>query len=115
MTSPYRAPAEPSRRLLVALAAAAALAALIAGCASTPAQESTGEYLDSSVITAKVKMALLNAEELPSGNISVASFKGKVQLSGFVPTEDDRRKAELVARDVQGVKTVTNGIEVKGQ
>jgi osmotically-inducible protein OsmY len=114
MTSPNRTPTHPSRRVLTALAAAA-LAALIAGCAGTPTQESTGEYLDNSVITVKVRTALLNAEDLPSGEIAVASFKGKVQLSGFVPTADDRRKAELVARDVPGVKSVTNGIEVKGR
>lgn len=111
MTSPNRTPTHPSRRVLTALAAAA----LIAGCAGTPTQESTGEYLDNSVITVKVRTALLNAEDLPSGEIAVASFKGKVQLSGFVPSADDRRKAELVARDVPGVKSVTNGIEVKGQ
>lgn len=111
MTSPNRTPTHPSRRVLTALAAAA----LIAGCAGTPTQESTGEYLDNSVITVKVRTALLNAEDLPSGEIAVASFKGKVQLSGFVPSADDRRKAELLARDVPGVKSVTNGIEVKGQ
>jgi osmotically-inducible protein OsmY len=114
MTNPSRKPTHPSRRALVALAAAA-LAALITGCAGTPTQESTGEYLDNSVITTKVKTALLNAEDLRSGEISVVSFKGKVQLSGFVTTEADRQKAELIARDVQGVTSVTNGIEVKGQ
>jgi osmotically-inducible protein OsmY len=114
MTSPYRTLTHPSRRVLTALAAAA-LAALITGCAGTPTQESTGEYLDNSVITTKVKTALLNAEDLRSGEISVVSFKGKVQLSGFVTTEADRQKAELIARDVQGVTSVTNGIEVKGQ
>ena len=114
MTSPFRAPTHRLRRGLIALTAAA-LAALIAACAATPTQESTGEYLDNSVITTKVKTALLNAEDLRSGEISVVSFKGKVQLSGFVTTEADRQKAELIARDVQGVKSVTNSIEVKGQ
>jgi osmotically-inducible protein OsmY len=114
MTNLSKMPTQPSRKVLIALAAAA-FVALIAGCAGTPSQESTGEYLDNSLITAKVKTALLSAENLRSGQISVASFKGKVQLSGFVATEADKRQAEVIARDVDGVKSVTNGIEVKGQ
>lgn len=114
MTSQSRTPVHPLRKILMTLAAAICVAAL-AGCASTPTQESAGEYLDSSVITARVKMALLNAENLPSGEISVASFKGGVQLSGFVPTETDKSRAEVIARDIDGVKSVTNSIQVKGQ
>jgi osmotically-inducible protein OsmY len=107
-------PARPSRTLLGTLAAVALVAA-IAGCTSTPTQESAGEYFDNSVITAKVKSALVGAENLSSGNISVATFKGKVQLSGFVPSETDKQRAEQVARDIEGVKLVTNAIEIKGQ
>ncbi|HEY7742582.1 MAG TPA: BON domain-containing protein [Burkholderiales bacterium] len=114
MNRTSRMPKHPSRTLVVALAAAAALAVL-AGCSSTPTQESAGEYFDNSLITAKVKSALLGTEDLSSGNISVASFKGKVQLSGFVPTETDKQRAEVIARDVEGVKVVTNAIEIKGQ
>lgn len=101
-------------KILITLAAATC-AAVLAGCAGTPTQESTGEYIDSSVVTAKVKAALLNDENLRSGEISVASFKGGVQLSGFVPTETDKLRAEAVARDIDGVKSVTNSIQVKGQ
>jgi osmotically-inducible protein OsmY len=114
MNNQRRTAAHSLRKVLVTLAAVSCAAAL-AGCASTPTQESTGEYLDSSIITAKVKMALLNAENLPSGQISVASFKRGVQLSGFVPTETDKSRAEVIARDVDGVKAVTNSIQVKGQ
>ena len=91
MTSQPRTAVHPLRKILMALAAATC-AAVLAGCASSPAQESAGEYIDSSVITAKVKVALLNAENLTSSQISVASFKGGVQLSGFVPTETDKSR-----------------------
>jgi osmotically-inducible protein OsmY len=115
MTSQKRIPTHPSRTIITTLAAATLAAAVLAGCASTPIQESAGEYLDSSVITAKVKLALLNAENLPSGQISVASFKRGVQLSGFVPTATDKSRAEVIARDIDGVRAVTNSIQVKGQ
>ena len=98
-----------------ALLASVAVVAMIAGCAATPTQESTGEYLDNSLITAKVKTALINDENLRAGNISVATYKGKVQLSGFAASETDKRRAEVIAKDVEGVKSVTNGIEVKGK
>jgi osmotically-inducible protein OsmY len=114
MNSQSRMPAHPLRKILITFAAAA-FAALLTGCAGTPNQESTGEYFDNSVITAKVKTALLNAEDLRSGEISVASFRGGVQLSGFVPTETDKRRAEVITRDVDGVKSVTNSIQIKGQ
>lgn len=114
MTNQSRTAAHSLRKVLVTLAAVSCAAAL-AGCASTPIQESAGEYIDSSIVTAKVKVALLNAENLPSGQISVASFKRGVQLSGFVPTETDKSRAEGIARDVDGVKSVTNSIQVKGQ
>jgi osmotically-inducible protein OsmY len=104
-----------SSRTLVSTLAAVALVAAIAGCTSTPTQESAGEYFDNSLITAKVKSALIGAENLSSGNISVASFKGKVQLSGFVPSETDRQRAEVIARDIEGVKVVSNAIEIKGR
>jgi len=114
MTSQSRTRVQPLWKILITLAAATC-AAVLAGCAGTPTQESTGEYLDNSFITAKVKAALLNDENLRSGTISVASFKGGVQLSGFVPTETDKLRAEAVTRDINGVKSVTNSIQVKGQ
>ena len=114
MINPSPPPVQRWRTFVSALAAAA-LAAALAGCTSTPTQESAGEYFDNSLITAKVKSALIGAEDLSAGNISVASFKGKVQLSGFVPNETDKQRAEVIARDVEGVKVVTNAIEIKGQ
>ena len=102
-------------RTLVSTLAAIALVAAFAGCTSTPTQESAGEYFDNSLITAKVKSALIGAENLSSANISVASFKGKVQLSGFVASETDRQRAEVIARDIEGVKVVSNAIEIRGR
>ena len=114
MNNPISLPVQLSKTFVSALAAAALVAAL-AGCTSTPTQESAGEYFDNSLITAKVKSALIGAENLSSANISVASFKGKVQLSGFVPNETDKQRAEVIARDIEGVKVVSNAIEIRGR
>ncbi len=76
-------------------------------------QESTGEYLDSSAITTKVKAALLNEPGLKSTQISVETFKDQVQLSGFVDTAASKTKAGQVAASVQGVRSVKNDLVVK--
>jgi osmotically-inducible protein OsmY len=83
------------------------------GCTSTPTQEGTREYLDDSVITSKVKAAILNEPSLSSAEINVETFKGVVQLSGFVNSRADIRKAEAVARDVIGVTSVKNDMRLK--
>lgn len=83
------------------------------GCASTNTQESTGEYVDDSVITAKVKAALLNEPTLNVMEINVETFKGVVQLSGFVTDPANIKKATDVARSVAGVRDVKNDIRVK--
>ncbi len=87
--------------------------ATMLGCASTPKQEGTGEYIDDSVITTKVKAAVFNEPSLKSAEIHVETFKGVVQLSGFVSSEADIRKAVEVARTVKGVTSVKNGMRVK--
>ena len=69
------------------------------GCASTPKKESTGEYIDDSVITTKVKAAVFNEPTLKSSEINVETYKGVVQLSGFVSSEDDISKAVEVTRN----------------
>jgi len=84
-----------------------------AGCASTAKQEGTGEYVDDSVITAKVKAAILNEPSLKVAEINVETFKGVVQLSGFVKSQADINKATEVARRVGGVKDVKNDIRLK--
>lgn len=86
---------------------------LMAGCAATRTQEGTGEYLDDTVITTKVKAALLGEASLKSAEVNVETFKGRVQLSGFVSTPDQIASAVRVARGVKGVGTVVNDMRVK--
>jgi osmotically-inducible protein OsmY len=83
------------------------------GCASSQKQEGTGEYVDDSVITTKVKTAILNEPTLSAAEINVETFKGVVQLSGFVSDRADISKAVEVARSVEGVKSVKNDMRLK--
>ena len=83
------------------------------GCGSTAQKEGTGEYVDDSVITTKVKTAIFNDSTLKVNEINVETFKGVVQLSGFVKTQADIDKAGQVARGVAGVKSVKNDIRIK--
>jgi len=85
----------------------------VVGCASTPKQEGTGEYGDDTVITGKVKSAILNEPTLKVAEINVETFKGIVQLSGFVSSQAAATKAVSVARDVGGVKSVKNDMQIK--
>jgi len=92
---------------------AAASLLLVLGCASTSKQESTGELLDDSVITSKVKTAIFNEPSLKVLDIKVETTKNVVQLSGTVPNKDDMNKAVEVARSVGGVRSVKNELLVK--
>ena len=83
------------------------------GCASTSTREGTGEYVDDTVITTKVKTAIFNEPSLKSSEINVETFKGAVQLSGFVKYQADINKAVEVTRSVNGVKSVTNDMRLK--
>ncbi|MGD0918225.1 MAG: BON domain-containing protein [Thermodesulfobacteriota bacterium] len=89
------------------------LIATFAACASTPKHESTGEYVDDSVITTKVKSLLANDDFFKSFQISVETYKGIVQLSGFVDSQQAVDKAGEIVRSVQGVKSVKNNLVVK--
>jgi osmotically-inducible protein OsmY len=90
------------------------LAALLASaCAATPKQESTGEYIDDSWITTKVKTAILNEPSLKVAQINVETYKGVVQLSGFVDSAEAARKAAELARSVTGVTDVKNDTRVR--
>jgi hypothetical protein len=89
------------------------LLASFLGCASTSTQEGTGEYIDDSVITTKVKAAIFQEDSLKSSEINVETFKGVVQLSGFVNSQADINKAVGVARTVKGVTSVKNSMLVK--
>ena len=90
-----------------------ALVTVFFGCASTPTREGTGEYVDDSAITTKVKAAIINEPSLKVFQINVETFKGAVQLSGFVDSAQSVKKAGEVARSVKGVKTVKNNLIVK--
>lgn len=83
------------------------------GCGSTQKQEGTGEYLDDTVITMKVKAAILNEPTLKSAEINVETFKGVVQLSGFVSSSANINKAIEVTKGVAGVKSVRNSMHLK--
>ena len=89
------------------------LMATTLGCASTSTKEGTGEYVDDTVITTKVKAAILNEPTLKSAEINVETFKGVVQLSGFVSSQAAETKAVEVARNVGGVRSVTNSMRLK--
>jgi osmotically-inducible protein OsmY len=89
------------------------LTLLMAGCASSATQESTGEYIDDSGITASVKAAIYNDPMLKVGQISVESYKGVVQLSGFVDSKQAAARAVELARSVKGVTSVKNSLVVK--
>ena len=83
------------------------------GCAATQTRESTGQYVDDTAITTNVKAAIFNEESLKTMQISVETFKGVVQLSGFVNSAQSVKKAGEVARSVENVKEVKNNLIVK--
>lgn len=83
------------------------------GCASTPQTEGTGEYVDYSVVTTKVKAALVNDPNVSAAEVNVETFKGVVQLSGFVNSRADMNRAIELARNVPGVKSVKNDMRLK--
>jgi len=85
----------------------------VVGCASTSRQEGTGEYVDDSVITTKVKTAIFNEPTLKVAEINVETYKGVVQLSGFVSSHAAANKAVELARSVKGVVSVKNDMRVK--
>jgi hyperosmotically inducible protein len=85
----------------------------VVGCAATSKQEGTGEYIDDSAITTKVKAAIFNEPTLKVAEINVETFKGVVQLSGFVSSQTAVNKAVEVARGVSGVKSVKNDMRIK--
>lgn len=89
-----------------------AVASLI-GCASTSKSEGTGQYVDDTVITAKVKTAIFEQPSLKSAEINVETFKGIVQLSGFVRSQENVNTAMATARGVPGVVSVKNDMRLK--
>jgi len=100
-------------RILSSLVCITLVTALL-GCASTtPTRERSGQYVDDSGITTKVKAAIFDDPLLKVLQINVETFKGEVQLSGFVDSAQNVRRAGEVARSVHGVKSVKNDLIVK--
>jgi len=99
-----------SRAVLLALSLG--IAGALAGCTSTPTSESTGEYLDNTLVTAKVRDALAQDPLVKSHKFEVETYKGTVQLSGFVDSAEQKTRAEQVTRQVEGVKSVRNDLVI---
>ena len=97
----------------LSILSAAIVLSSVAGCAATQKQESTGQYVDDTAITAKVKSAILKEPDLKSAEINVETFKGRVQLSGFVSSRASIDRAVAVTQAVSGVSSVTNDMRVK--
>lgn len=85
----------------------------LAGCAGTPTQDSTGEYIDDASITTKVKSGMIADKQVSALHISVETIKGVVHLTGSANTRQEANKAATIARGVAGVKSVDNDIHVK--
>ncbi|WP_130835131.1 BON domain-containing protein [[Erwinia] mediterraneensis] len=100
-------------KVFAGMLAAAVMALTLSACAPTSTQEGTGGYIDDTVITTKVKAELLKEDTLKSTEINVETFKGRVQLSGFVSSPQMASRAVEVTRQVKGVKAVTNNMQIK--
>lgn len=87
--------------------------AVLAGCSSTPSQQSTGQAIDDGVVTAKIKAKLIEDPVTKAHQINVETFKGTVQLSGFVETNQARTRALELAKQVDGVKQVKDALEIR--
>jgi len=97
----------------ITLALSAVLLAVLMGCAATPTQQSTGEYIDDAAITTRVKTAVFNESSLRTLEISVTTIDGTVYLSGLVGTQAEINKAGEIARGVSGVKSVRNDLRLQ--
>ena len=100
--------------LITLLAFGGGMATLSTGCAGSATRESTGEYLDDATITTKVKAAFVRDPLVKALDVKVDTFKGAVQLSGFVDTAEQKTRAEQIAAGVNGVASVKNNITLKG-
>ena len=89
------------------------LLSVVVGCAGSPTRESTGEYIDDSWITTKVKAALLDDPLVKASEVKVETFKGVVQLSGFVSSREAMDQALVIAGRIDGVSSVRNDMRVK--
>jgi hyperosmotically inducible periplasmic protein len=86
---------------------------ILSGCAGDRYNRSTGEYIDDKSLNMRVRSALGDNPEYKFGDVNVTSFKGTVQLSGFVNTSAQKSRAGQIAKGVENVKDVENNITVK--
>ena len=100
-------------KAMAASCAALLVAISLSGCAGSSTKESTGGYIDDTVVTTQVKTALFSDKQIKSSEINVQTFKGRVQLSGFVSSAADAKRAVEVTRQVQGVRVVENDMQIK--
>ncbi|QKJ87296.1 BON domain-containing protein [Paramixta manurensis] len=100
-------------KVLTGVVAAAVVAMTLSACAPTSTKEGTGGYIDDTVVTTKVKSELLRDDSLKSTEINVETFKGRVQLSGFVSSPQMANRAVEVTRGVAGVKSVVNNMQIR--
>ncbi len=89
------------------------LITLFLGCAATQTRESTGEYIDDSVITAEVKDVIFDEPSLKVFQISVETYQGTVALTGSVDSQQSIDKVGEIVRNVKGVKAIKNSLIVK--
>ncbi|HKE43325.1 MAG TPA: BON domain-containing protein [Steroidobacteraceae bacterium] len=101
------------RSFTLSTATALISALLIVACSSTPTQRSAGETVDDATLTGKVKAALVDNDLVKAGEVNVDSYRGVVQLNGFVGTQAEKSAASKAAQSVKGVKEVRNNLEVK--
>jgi len=99
----------------LAMATALALGAVLAACSGTGTQKTAGETIDDATLTAKVKAALIDNESTKARDINVETYRGTVQLGGFVESDQEKQAAGQVAQGVAGVKEVRNALEVRSQ
>jgi hyperosmotically inducible periplasmic protein len=88
-------------------------AALATGCASTATERSTGEYTDDTAIATKARLALIEAKDVKFTEIKVDVYRGVVQLSGFAESSEMAQRAVAIVRDIKGVKSVKNDVQVR--
>lgn len=102
-----------TRTLAAVLILGGSVACFNSGCSSSPTRKSTGEYIDDAGITAKVKTAFVKDPVVKAIDVKVDTFKGTVQLNGFVDTAEQKARAEQIARGIAGVTGVQNALTVK--
>lgn len=102
-----------TRRTLASMMTVLTATAALAACAATSTQRSAGETVDDSVITARVKAELIDNDKANAGQIDVQTYRGVVQLNGFVDSNEEKTAATTSARSVEGVKEVRNNLEIK--